>query len=157
MNKQIHPAFQSILQRFNDDACANAAVAVQESYAGAAVCARDAQYHEYSAHNPLHEASQKLASQERELALAADVIRAQALRIKALKSILEDIAPSDLESEEEATYGLRIPQSVVIDAIKELMRVQHIEFAGILETKFAEWVKRERDTADIAAWEDRQS
>lgn len=107
--------------------------------------------------NPFQEASQKLASQEQDLAFKTDVIRAQALRIEALKTILEDIAPSDMESEEEATYGMRIPQTVVIDAIKELMRIQHVEFAGILETKFAEWVKRERDAADIAAWEDQQS
>lgn len=107
--------------------------------------------------NPLQQASEKLAYQERELASKADVIRAQALRIESLKSTLEDIAPSDLESEEEATYGMRIPQLVVIESVKELMRVKDVEFAGILETKLAEWVESERDAADIAAWEDRQS
>lgn len=126
MNNHVHPLFQSIL---------TTAVPLR---------------------NPLHEASQTLAAQEREMAFKTDVIRAQALRIESLKNALEDIAPSDMESEEEATLGMIIPQSVAIDTIKELMHIHQVELAGILETKFAEWVKRERDAADIAAWEDRQ-
>lgn len=109
-----------------------------------------------SPRNPLQEASEKLAAQERELAFKADVIRAQALRIESLKSTLEDIAPSDLESDEPALYGMRIPQSVVIKTVMDVINSDRQFWSEMLEENFAAWVKNERDAADIAAWEDRQ-
>lgn len=109
-----------------------------------------------SPRNPLQEASEKLAAQERELAFKADVIRAQALRIESLKSILEDIAPSDLESDEPDLYGMRIPQSVVIKTVMDVINSDRQFWSEMLEENFAAWVKRERDAADIASWEDRQ-
>lgn len=99
--------------------------------------------------DPIKQASAQLKHQAHQLANMRRLLDEQ-------RAIIEDLAPSDFRSEEEATYDLPIPQHVVIEAVKELLRVQHVEFASIMETKFKEYIKQENNAAAAIGWEDRQ-
>jgi hypothetical protein len=88
------------------------------------------------------ELSDALLSANRDREQLVDKINAQARTIAALKSDLNDVAPEDCEIDFDEG-SVRVPQSVQLSAIMQLINQNYTEYDGILEREYLAWAKRE--------------